>query len=148
MPSFLDLPREIRDQIYSHCLLVNGEVVAHPAYFEEQSIFGDDGLSRPVFALLCVSRQIHQETATIVYGQNTWHIPNTTRLDLRLELYRNNAFLFRRVSLCFSWKDIQEHQIILYLQCTGIQLYRRSGPQESAGDPPWMATGLYAGIHG
>ncbi|KAI9721201.1 MAG: hypothetical protein M1812_002362 [Candelaria pacifica] len=63
----LDLPRELRDQIYQHSLVTNG-YIEHPAKYKFQSI-PELGVN-----LLRTSRQIHDEASQVLYGYNTFQI--------------------------------------------------------------------------
>lgn len=64
---FLRLPREIRDQIYRELLLNPYPLIVHlrRAYTFEAG-------TRPYPAILQTSKQIHDEAAAVLYGENTW----------------------------------------------------------------------------
>lgn len=65
--SFLRLPREIRDQIYRELLLNTFPLIVHlrRAYTFEAG-------TRPYPAILQTNRQVHDEAAAVLYGENTW----------------------------------------------------------------------------
>ncbi|KAI9701130.1 MAG: hypothetical protein M1836_001799 [Candelina mexicana] len=70
---FLDLPRELRDQIYQHSLVSDG-YIQHPAKYKFQAI-PELGVN-----LLRTCRQIHNEASQVLYGYNTFQIrPSDTK---------------------------------------------------------------------
>ncbi|EFR00942.1 hypothetical protein MGYG_03943 [Nannizzia gypsea CBS 118893] len=74
---FLDLPFEIRDEIYSYC-------IPYRTHFEEIRYFrARASFPQPVVkksniknktALLCVSKQVSEECLNILYGRNRFYI--------------------------------------------------------------------------
>ena len=103
MPSaFENLPREIRDLIYSYCLICEKEIVPYPNIWERQvfrksidrtllvgTYFPDTlaGNNRrmtkrragyrndlPCIALLVVNHRIHEESANVLFGANQWRL--------------------------------------------------------------------------
>lgn len=75
--SFLDLPGEIRNQIYKDLLLI--QPVSAPR------VLGD----RPIYPqILAVCRKVHEEASQILYGSNTFLAHPNLLTDLpRLRLY-------------------------------------------------------------
>lgn len=104
MANFMDLPREIRDQIYKLLLTVGVEIVAHPTYFEKLTKFRAKGVIRPAVALLRVNKQIGGEAAIVLYGDNTWRIPDPDRFES--EIYEKYGNLFRHVTIHLDRRDI------------------------------------------
>ncbi|KAF2845261.1 hypothetical protein T440DRAFT_472769 [Plenodomus tracheiphilus IPT5] len=81
--SFLHLPRWVRDDIYERVL-----VLRHPLYiFQEPNSpiesFAPDKPSRWL-ALLHTNRQIHEESSTVLYGMNQFHLMDITPLQTDL----------------------------------------------------------------
>jgi len=102
----MDLPREIRDQIYKFLLTAGAEIVAHPAYFEKPTNFEAEGVIRPVVALLRVNKQIGEEAAIILYGDNTWRIPEPDQNNWKIyDKYGNE---FRHVTVHLDRRDTDE----------------------------------------
>ena len=62
-PSFLGLPRELRDQIYQYCVAVPADT-SPPQYTVKPSQMASMGLLR-------VCKEIHKEAAIIIYGSNS-----------------------------------------------------------------------------
>jgi len=108
MANFMDLPREIRDQIYKLLLTVGAEIVAHSAYFEKPTNFKAEGVIRPAVALLRVNKQISKEAATILYGDNTWRIPDSDHYVRGLEIYLDHGHLFRHITIHLDRRDTDE----------------------------------------
>ena len=69
MTSLLDLPLELRVQIYKYCLVV-GRVYPYASKDLIQSLGGK--FVRPATQLLRVSTQIRHEARSLLYGQNTF----------------------------------------------------------------------------
>ena len=67
MPSLLDLPRELRDIIYTECLIVG---VVFPYYWSSY-----EGYEAPGVALLQVCWRIHEEAEPMLYKRNTFVLP-------------------------------------------------------------------------
>lgn len=101
----MDLPLELRFEIYKHSLVDGAEIIAHPAWFETPTDFSEAGVNRPAVALLRTNRQINEEAAIVWYGQNLWRIPNEEGLDPELNFYRRHGTLFRRGAISFSRHD-------------------------------------------
>ncbi|KAF3183527.1 hypothetical protein TWF225_000259 [Orbilia oligospora] len=66
MPTFLDLPREIRDEIYLSILLFN----VPPDHEIKSSPWGAQGRPCLNVSILRVNHQIHEEASQILYGRN------------------------------------------------------------------------------
>lgn len=85
MESFrvMDLPRELRDNIYEHCLVVPGDIVHYPEYYSHDRItdYKDRKLTG-FLSLLYVSKQVYEEASPIFYSKNTFRI-TATGTDLR-----------------------------------------------------------------
>lgn len=64
---FLGLPREIRNLIYRELLLNT-----HPLIVHMRRVYRFDASTTPWPAILCVNKQIHDEAAAVLYGENTW----------------------------------------------------------------------------
>ncbi|KAF2217064.1 hypothetical protein CERZMDRAFT_81043 [Cercospora zeae-maydis SCOH1-5] len=67
--SFLDLPAEIRNDIYQRALVLERQVI---------SVSGEHGrpLPRnlpPAMNILLANRQIYEEASSILYSENTWY---------------------------------------------------------------------------
>lgn len=107
MTNFMDLPREIRDQIYVLLLTVGTEIVAHPTWFEESTNFEAEDVNRPTVALLRVNWQISNEAAAILYGHNTWRIPDLAHLELNI--YAKYGDQFRHVTVHLDRRDNDAH---------------------------------------
>ncbi|KAI4101590.1 MAG: hypothetical protein LQ339_004979 [Xanthoria mediterranea] len=118
MAGFLSLPREIRDMIYDYCLVVNGEIVPHPAEYEyprykpahvtEQPRNYMD--RKPDVALLQVNKEIREETCPILYGRNLWRMSGTlSHWDRRVRTFaRFDRLLryFKHVISSFDSRDL------------------------------------------
>ncbi|KAK7916901.1 hypothetical protein PG985_010509 [Apiospora marii] len=72
MPNFLDLPRELRDQVYELCLV--GERLLNL----QNPIYGDWGYSYDHYGLttglLRVSKNVHREASLVLYSQNIFDL--------------------------------------------------------------------------
>lgn len=77
-PNLLTIPREVRDQILEYCLLVDGEIVPYPTWYELED--GDVKKPRllPCTALLGVCESMRVEAAEILFGKNVWRISDLT----------------------------------------------------------------------
>ncbi|OAG03908.1 uncharacterized protein CC84DRAFT_1166063 [Paraphaeosphaeria sporulosa] len=64
---FLGLPREIRDLIYRELLLNT-----HPMIVHLRRVHRFEASAKPHPAILGTNKQIHDEAASILYGENTW----------------------------------------------------------------------------
>ena len=85
MDSFriMDLPRELRDNIYEHCLVVPFNIIHYPEYYRlHRSTDYKDRKFTDFLSLLYVSRQVHEEAAPIFYSKNTFRVTATVA-DLR-----------------------------------------------------------------
>jgi len=108
MANFTDLPREIRDQIYKLLLTVGAEIVAHPTCFEKPTDFEVEGVIRLAVALLRVNKQISDEAAILLYGDNTWRIPNSFHYVRGSEIYQDHGILFRHITVHLDRRDTDE----------------------------------------
>jgi len=67
----LDLPLELRREIYRHCLIRKGFIDAYFVLIDEYS-FSEWGIRDNKKSLLLVSKQISEEASEILYGENTF----------------------------------------------------------------------------
>ena len=112
MACFLDLPRELRDQIYGYCLIVQGVLVVQPGHSGEPTAPRYRGGSPPALALLSVNQQINQEAAPIFYGKNCWRILADYSAEPDFCFYEKHGSLLRHVNFSnFS----REREIFGYL---------------------------------
>ena len=112
MPKLTDIPREIRDQIYSYCLLVDGENMPYDEYYlvskKYQAI-------PPSLSLLRVSKKIRAEAMQILYGKNTWRVgPSAPNLDPNCHLWGSYKNLFRHVIVYFHQFDVNPDSAYRY----------------------------------
>lgn len=92
MPSFLDLPRELRDQVYGHCLVGDKGSLCPPfiPYFEVTT-----GLFR-------VSKSVYREASCVFYSQNTINLSGPESIVPYLKKIGSlNAEHIRRVLIAF-----------------------------------------------
>ncbi|TIA35604.1 hypothetical protein D6C78_06031 [Aureobasidium pullulans] len=118
--SFLDLPAEVRNKIYRHCLVV-GKVFPRRKALADRRIAGFKEYRAPQTQLFLVCRQIFRESAPMYFGLNNfvisyggpyewpWHDP--------LELWNNpvssSAYQhLRRLSISF---DARDHNSVYFL---------------------------------
>ncbi len=133
MSSFERLPQELRNLIYDHCLLHDGEINPYPRYFERTEMestycypakmmsFGDIGTFRkanlryskqwPSVALLGVNRAIQREAATILYGKNVWRISDT-QLCAKFDIFDNYSNYFRHIVTSFDMRDVHPQRLM------------------------------------
>ena len=72
---FMKLPREIRDKVYSCCLMVEGHITPYPEYYRYRRNLDYKGDKlRSFIGILSVSELVHDEAAPIFYGKNTFRI--------------------------------------------------------------------------
>ncbi|KAJ4360311.1 uncharacterized protein N0V89_000872 [Didymosphaeria variabile] len=64
---FLGLPREVRNLIYRELLLNT-----HPLIVHLRRVHRFEASTRPYPAILRTNKQIHDEAAAVLYGENTW----------------------------------------------------------------------------
>lgn len=64
---FLQLPSEIRQMIYRELLLSTHPLIVHFRY----AYWFETG-TRPYPSILLANKQIHDEAAAVLYGENTW----------------------------------------------------------------------------
>ena len=127
MTGFLDLPLEIRNDIYKLALITENDVIMPVLnkleLYVEEDININMAISRWVkdelgFGLLAASKVISQEVKPIFYGGNTWYFSaetlvrhrDTTTYNLR-EPYKSNLQFFRKISMRFDRRDIREAEI-------------------------------------
>lgn len=94
MPNFLDLPREIRDMIYTHALPAGHVLTAKNEVYPDQP-WGLIDFSIPV-ALLQVNKQVSKEAMEIFLAQNTFKASLCAALG-RPSVFTTHAKLFRNV---------------------------------------------------
>ncbi|KAL8894873.1 MAG: hypothetical protein Q9207_008380 [Kuettlingeria erythrocarpa] len=79
-PTFTGIPVELRLKIYRLVLVVKGVINPYPGYFQSgQQV--EEEQTMPSVALLRTCRQLREEAAPILYGQNTFPL-NVTSDDL------------------------------------------------------------------
>lgn len=99
--SFLDLPGEIRNEIYKELLLI------HP--HSTRRILGD----RPIYPqILIVCRKVHKEASQILYGENTFLAHHSLLAGMpRLRLYYDAVIDQRLIA------QISRYHIRVRLDC-------------------------------
>ena len=97
MACFLDLPRELRDQIYGYCLLIRDPIVIQTGHSQQATAPWYWGLSRPALALLGVNRQINEEATPIYYVKNRWQMPPDYSVEPDFGFYEKHGSLIRHV---------------------------------------------------
>ncbi len=109
-PTFLGLPREVRDMIYEYCLVVNYELNPHPTDYEQYEM--QRPLPRkPDVALLKTNKQIHDEAAIVLYGKNIWRVSHQSNIAVKHQIWRNVS-LFRHVVVSFDFRDLHSSQLL------------------------------------
>ena len=133
MSPFEKLPQEIRDLIYEHCLLYDGEINPHPTWFERIEMeerdcvpakmmnCGNIGIFRkpnmryskqwPSVALLGVKRAIQREAATILFGKNVWRISDTQQCA-GINIFDSYSSYFRHIVTSFDMRDVHPQQLM------------------------------------
>ena len=104
MTKFTDLPRKIRDMIYTLCLKEDRAIFP----YEERYRRVKPRAAVPRIALLHVSRSIRAEATIIFYSTNTWLIgPSLSANHHRFfESWESNKHLVRHVVLCVTHYDV------------------------------------------
>ena len=69
----MGIPREIRDAIFEICLVVEGPINPHPAYYESKDPFAEAD-RKPDVALLKVNKFLIHEATKILYSKNVWRL--------------------------------------------------------------------------
>lgn len=92
---FLRLPAELRNQIYEMCLVVDGTINPYPAPYHDNVIV-PNGQSKPLVALLRVSKVLNAEARPILYGRNTW-------------LHNQNCVAIRQNHAAFARQPFWDH---------------------------------------
>lgn len=108
MDSFSTCPREVRDLIYEHCLIVDVAINPYPADYEVNTRrFQTSKAQRPSPALLAVSKIIGAEARQILYAKNLWQInPNLPTENI----FESHPLLFRNVTIAFDQRDLPEER--------------------------------------
>lgn len=111
-PSFLDLPRELRDQIYGLAVQESNNIHLGSVVLDRWSphhwhpdirLVGSCWRSDPIppraliTALLAVSKQLHVEASGVLYGQNTFSLTLALNHKLRRAFWRK--VVIRRLTL-------------------------------------------------
>jgi hypothetical protein len=98
MSWFLSFPREIRDDIYSLVLCVDG-VIAPYVHTREP-----DSCCTPLYltALLLANKQIREECLSIWLGNNIWHVSADCDHD---EFFENYGSLFRKIFIDYHFRE-------------------------------------------
>ena len=129
MSAFEKLPREIRDHIYEHCLVYDGEIdpfpdkplwehAEHP-WRHERLVFGDFSIgafaieNKPCVALLSVNSKIRDEAASTLFGKNTWRLSAGTFAEdgkhcLWETWWEKYAQYFRHLVTSFDFQDADQ----------------------------------------
>ena len=69
MARFVDLPREIRNQIYEYFLVVKGEIMVLNEIYH---VPNKQRAQPPSLVLTAVSKLIRAEALEVLYGKNIW----------------------------------------------------------------------------
>ncbi|KAI4263544.1 MAG: hypothetical protein L6R42_001313 [Xanthoria sp. 1 TBL-2021] len=93
---FLELPAEIRNEIYEMCLVVDGTINPYPVPYRDNNLIAPNGQSKPLVALLRVSKLLNAEARPILYGRNTW-------------LYNQNCVAIRQNHAAFARQPFWDH---------------------------------------
>ena len=131
MSAFEKLPREIRDHIYEHCLLYDGEIVPFPNKrmwkrkpFEGpwngicHTFRGSSNMAlvidnKPCVALLGVNSKIRAEAASTFFGQNTWRLSSRTfEQDDKYCWWETYAQYFRHLVTSFDVDDADQAELL------------------------------------
>jgi hypothetical protein len=83
-PSLLDLPTEIRLEIFTQAFKRNEPILIFDA---SETYWGNykTGFEQSLLSMCLVSRQIYHEVTPIVYGANTWVFPHPYHYPVRAE---------------------------------------------------------------
>lgn len=103
---FLDVPPEIRDIVYEHCLVIPGEIVPYPSDFERQSEMMTIKYETPTVALLQVNHQIRDEARVYLYGHNLWRLSYQSGPPLSTAVWEANLPFFRHITISFDHRDL------------------------------------------
>ena len=125
MTSFIDLSREVRNEIYKLCLIQRagqpaifpvaiGNPKSNPTeYLTQHHQELQDLQSRLALGLLGANRLIRAEALPTFYGKNIWLLHSRCIIDHNLsttyelrEPFKSHITLFRRVAVSFDPKDI------------------------------------------
>ncbi|KAL9117781.1 MAG: hypothetical protein Q9187_005677 [Circinaria calcarea] len=100
---FLQLPREIRDQIYLYALICTPYANLSPQYM--------DSYRPPTPAICLVNRQLSVEANKILYSRNTVHfeVPDDIHDCLEAIGSVNKAYV-RSISIWFDYRTIEQRQ--------------------------------------
>lgn len=108
MANFAILPREVRDNIYQYCLVTANIIYPYIAYYEQEDGIKPYSKSKENLAigLLGVKKSIQDEAATVLFGQNTWHLsdPSSGKRFPQL-LWTKYTDDFRHVQLKLDIRD-------------------------------------------
>uniref|UniRef100_A0A0B7KL15 F-box domain-containing protein n=1 Tax=Bionectria ochroleuca TaxID=29856 RepID=A0A0B7KL15_BIOOC len=124
----LDLPREIRDKIYSELLIYPDFVFLDCLHLHETSNHDwhtwTIGLPKASLGILRLNKEIHQEATTILYGANCFFVDNVDVFRQFLDqIGRPKARLLRHLVIPFPDFHNDSHRISITLQdnCKGVQ---------------------------
>jgi hypothetical protein len=109
--NFLELPREIRDQIYNCCLVTDFEIVMHPEEYEISDVPSFWVDSQPCVSLLQLNQQVYQETFPVFYGKNIFRMPTDIRYNTTYQKYGR---YIHHISIHLDYREVtdQEKQAI------------------------------------
>ena len=108
MPKLTNTPREIRDQIYGYCLIVDGEIMPYDEYYLASK---KERAAPPNLSLLKVNKMVRAEAMEIFYGKNTWRIgPSGPRTLGAVDSSCPNRLLWG------TYKDLFRHVIVYFTQ--------------------------------
>ncbi|USW59480.1 hypothetical protein Slin15195_G127990 [Septoria linicola] len=108
--SFVDLPAELRNQIYQYCLVTHERLEFRPVHRPGATSSSAPEnvviLCEPVFPvpqILQSCRHVRDEASAILYGENTFHITNPDCIGwVFFRQIGQNIRHIRYVSMCFE----------------------------------------------
>jgi len=105
--NFLELPREIRDEIYNLSLITEYEIVMHPEEYELSNVptFGTD--DQPCVGLLQLNKQIYAESFPVFYGKNTFRLPTNTQHNT---IYQKYSREIHHVTVHLDYREVTDSE--------------------------------------
>ena len=132
MTTFTDLPPEIRDMIYTLCLVEDREIFPYEERYDPVKATTVMPRTSLLQALLHVSKSVSAEAASIFYSKNTWRIgPSLSIYHFRIfKAWKSNKHSVRRVVLHITHYDVPRLALYSLSLADHYGLFEEFGEEE------------------